>query len=347
MIRGEYQKKQKKIRLAGKHVFLTYPKCSIPLADCLELLSLKLRDNHNGVKNYIISHEEHKDGTDHRHMWIELCSAPDYVGQDFFDIDGHHGNYQSMKFTDNCAKYVLKGGEYITSFTPNKIEEMIENAKRPDHKLDKRKIGLHLIQGTKLSELVLIYPALIFDYGKLKDNVLSFKQDTQCSGSLDTLEHEWIWGPTGVGKSKSVNDNYPEHFKKSKEIFWDSYQFEDVVVLEDVDETWEDVLWELKVWADHYPFAAKIKHKPSIKIRPKKIVVTSNYTLEELMVRVFARKGVKHDPELIRALERRFKHVRMDKPSNPDPLGVFPENYFALSEEFCMFCSKSECVCYV
>lgn len=343
--------RNKKLRFASKHVFLTYPQCNIPLADLLDMLSIKLHNDHNAIKNYIIAHEDHEDGTPHRHCWIELARAPDRVSQNYFDCDGHHGNYQSIKYEDNCAKYVLKGGNYISSFTDLQLQQKIENAKdRSYSKLDKAAVGRELMNGTPLLDIVTKFPALMFELGKLKENLLLYKQLSQTQKNLDELDNEWIWGPTGSGKSKYARDTYPDAFIKDKSEFWDSYEFQPVVLLEDVDETWEDVLYQLKIWADHYIYAGRIKHKPSLNLRPKKIVITSNYTIREVMERIYKRKSIRHDDELIKALERRFKVTRKDKPINPDPLNVFPDKYFlepeASSSEFCMFCNFHNCICY-
>jgi len=323
-----------KLRFASKHLFLTYPKCDVPLKVIHELLVVLLRTKHNGIKNYIIAHEDHKDGTPHRHVWLETHSALDRVDANFFDIEGHHGNYLSMKFHDNCAKYVIKGGEYLTSFTENKLNEMIMMAEtKQSDKIDKRVIGKRLLNGDKLLDIVQEYPALLWDLSKLRDNVLLYRQLSSTAIPLEKLENEWIWGPTGSGKSKYVSETFPDAHRKPREVFWDSYEFEDVVVLEDVDETWEDVLWELKLWADHYPYLGRIKHKPSLKMRPKKIIITSNYTIHEVMERIFKRKGIAFDGMLIKALERRFKEIKLENREPLKELEIFPDNYFCNENE--------------
>ena len=72
--------------------------------------------------------------------------------------------------------------------------------------------------------------------------------------SLDTLQNEWIYGPTGVGKSRSVRDTHPVHYPKARNKWWDGYKGEEVVVIDEVSPT--DAEWiapMLKVWADHFP----------------------------------------------------------------------------------------------
>lgn len=324
----------KKLRFAGRHVFLTYPKCDMVLEDILDMLNDKLHKDHNYIKNHIIAHELHKDGDLHRHCWLELARAPERVDPGFFDLGGYHGNYQSIKFADNCAKYVLKGGEYISSFTEAKLLEMVDNAgKGKDRKIDKHIIGKRLMEGESLLQIVQDNPALMFELGKLRDNMLLYKQLSSTAEPLNALENEWIWGPTGSGKSKYVSETYPIHYDHPREVFWDSYEFEGIVVLSDVDETWEDVLWELKIWGDHYVFNGRIKHKPSLKMRPKRIIVTSNYTIAEVMERIFKRKNIKYDEMLVKALERRFKEIRMDYIQPLKELDVFPDNYFYEDKE--------------
>ena len=38
---------------------------------------------------------------------------------------------------------------------------------------------------------------------------------------------------------------------------------------------------QLKIWADRYPFSAQIKGGTLLKIRPTKLIVLSNYEMEE------------------------------------------------------------------
>lgn len=323
--------KLKKLRFRSKHVFLTYPKCELPLEHVLDLLNTQLRTIHITILKYIISHEVHQDGDSHRHCWLELSTAPECVDQKLFDLDGHHGNYQSMRYEDNCAKYVLKDGNYITNLSEEAIKNKIATANRPSYKINKDVIAKRLMNGESLLNVVQDNPALLWDLGKLRDNLMLYKQLSSTAEPLKELKNEWIWGGTGTGKSLDVATRFPDAHRKPKEIFWDSYEFEDVVVMEDVDETWEDVLWELKIWADHYVYQGRIKHKPSLKMRPKQIIVTSNYTIEELMMRIFKRKGITCDPILIKAIERRFTQIRKD--SFEPVSNVFPVDYFLENKE--------------
>jgi RNA helicase./Putative viral replication protein. len=118
--------------------------------------------------------------------------------------------------------------------------------------------------------------------------------------ALDSLDHEWHWGPSGYGKSSSIRRQNREFYYKMKNKWWDGYRHEAVVLIDDVDPTHASKFGAfLKEWADHYPFRAEVK-SASIMIRPKKIIVTSQYSIEQ----VFG-----HDQEFVSALKRRFKEV--------------------------------------
>lgn len=119
---------------------------------------------------------------------------------------------------------------------------------------------------------------------------------------IDTLENEWHHGPTGVGKSLHVRKAYGESlYYKPFNKWWDGYQEESTVLLDDITPEHAFMLSYLLQWADHYPFTAEVKGSTTI-IRPRRIIVTSNYRPEE----IFQRDDGKN-AESVKAILRRFR----------------------------------------
>lgn len=112
---------------------------------------------------------------------------------------------------------------------------------------------------------------------------------------LETLANEWHYGVTGAGKSHAVRTKYPAAFIKSNNMWWDGYQGEPVVIIEDLG---PKIIApdKMKLWADKYPFKAEVKGA-HMYIRPEKIVVTSNYRIGEIW----------EDPADYVAIIRRFE----------------------------------------
>ena len=82
-------------------------------------------------------------------------------------------------------------------------------------------------------------------------------------------------------------------------MWWDGYANEEVVVIEEWCPKNEMTASGLKIWADRYPFSCEVKGGTIRRIRPKKIIVTSNYSMEQCFERV----------EDLEPLKRRFKEV--------------------------------------
>jgi len=112
----------------------------------------------------------------------------------------------------------------------------------------------------------------------------------------------WLYGVPGSGKSweaRMLQDSKP--YVKKADKWWCNYNFEKIVVIEDLspDHSWMINL--LKLWTDVYPFPAEVKLGNLPMIRPEKIIVTSNYSMAECFANVDSRSID------IKAIMRRFQ----------------------------------------
>jgi len=99
----------------------------------------------------------------------------------------------------------------------------------------------------------------------------------------DNIKCFWIYGKTGTGKSHAVYAKYPDAYRKEMSDFkwYDNYNGESAVYLEDLDKY--DVKWagHIKRLSDKWPLKVQVKGS-MVDIRPNVVIITSNYKIEEI-----------------------------------------------------------------
>jgi len=109
----------------------------------------------------------------------------------------------------------------------------------------------------------------------------------------------WIYGKTGSGKTHAVATQHPGRYIKPLNKWWDGYQNEDVVHLDELAPSHASWIAPfLKKWADKWPFDAEVKGGAT-QLRPKLVIVTSNYSMDEM----------NFDHADFPALSRRFRQI--------------------------------------
>jgi len=84
-----------------------------------------------------------------------------------------------------------------------------------------------------------------------------------------------IWGPTGVGKSHKANDMLPDAYWKPPGPWWDGYDGEEQVVIDEFDPEGHNVSDVLR-WLDKWPLRVPVKGG-FVPYCAREIVVTSHF----------------------------------------------------------------------
>jgi len=111
----------------------------------------------------------------------------------------------------------------------------------------------------------------------------------------------WIYGPAGFGKSRRARELYPDAYPKLCNKWWDGYQNQKHVIMDDVGLDHKCLGQQLKIWSDGYGVILENKGG-AMASQYDWFVVTSQYSIEEIW---------EGDLQTIAALKRRFEVTKL------------------------------------
>jgi hypothetical protein len=249
------------------------------------------------IRGGVIARELHEDGTPHIHVYLLLEAEYCCRNARYWDLGSYHGNYQHAKSYTAVLQYVRKDKDYM-EFGDLDLEAKLESKTHHRRYLGKR------LQRESLADLTDEFPELMFDYKKLKEAQLAYRQDKLPNPTHETARGTWIRGPPGSGKTHSVHTTESDLYIKAQNKWWDGYTGQKAVLLDDFDQQGECLAHHMKIWADKWPAQGEVKggHVP---LTYDRLIVTSNFTIDQAFKNT--------DPETIKALHRRFKKIhKMD-----------------------------------
>lgn len=217
-----------------------------------------------------------------------MSATKKYVGA------GAHLEIMKGSFSENKT-YCSKEND----FTETGVMPMDQQKKGEAEKIRWKTVFDHLESGGDIMEIE-DKQILICHYNKL--NVIRQKLQIKNTKRLDPDQKEmhWLHGEPGTGKTRAAMDEWPDAYLKGLNKWWDHYEGEETVIIDDVDEEFISKNFALfKQWADIYPFTAEVKGGTLKRIRPLRLVVTSNVSIAECFG-----LGRERDEK---ALERRFE----------------------------------------
>jgi len=105
-------------RLQSRKIFLTYSQCQINKDDlCAHIQTLL------PIKHIIVASENHQDGGEHIHVYLESETRPNIRDHRYFDFQNYHPNIQGCRNPDLVQKYVRKDDNYIEFLDPENREK--------------------------------------------------------------------------------------------------------------------------------------------------------------------------------------------------------------------------------
>ena len=257
-------------------------------------------------------------------------------------------NFRYCSKTGLCWVYNKSSGfkGYIDSKTQKKIQkEESKGHTMKSNPVNKKSyhICVEMAKEGKFDSILSEFPHIYLQYeNKLKSLFIDMNKTQRLFlgneyGPFFKNHFLWLWGKTGMGKSyycnvvvDYINAFYRELHRernttykplkvyyKNKNKWWDKYTNEEIVIIEEASpESFKVSAHYYKQWIDEYPFNPEIKGATLDYIRPKFIIITSNYSLKQCCSE--DGKGLIYREEDYEPLNRRLMQIHLEKKELPE-----------------------------
>jgi len=140
-----------------------------------------------------------------------------------------------------------------------------------------------------------------------------------------------IQGPTGTGKSKYCQDEFPEAYWKTRDNWWDGYQQQDVVI---IDEFYGWLQFDLLLrLCDRYPLDVEVKGG-KVNFSSKKIVFTTNKIPIQWYTKCYFKAFTRRVEEwhvfgkCFRSKYTKYEDAKFIELGDEDTIGDIDNNYY-------------------
>jgi len=250
-----------------------------------------------GVK-YLVAGREvaPSTGTPHLQGFVVFTNARTLGGLKKLDSRIH---WEAAVTVDQAIEYCKKEGNYFEVGTAPMSQTLKGVAGGELEKMRWKRI----IQAAESDDMAWLKENEPRIYAEGERTISSIRKRSRAEAvDREVLDNVWIWGPTGTGKSRKAREDNPgAYVKDPNSKWWDGYDGQEVVIIDDFDKYQVSMGGQFKRWFDHYPFECEKKGMAAYMIRPKKMVVTSNYPIE----------GIWQEEETLEPMRRRFKVIHM------------------------------------
>ena len=213
------------------------------------------------IKYIIVGREIGENGTRHLQGYLEFENACTLKAMKrlFPRCHAEKRRGSPSEAADYCKK---EDPHYIERGTP------LEQGKRTDL----QKVAEMILLGASTAEVIEESPASFIRYQR---GIAALRSETKKHRDREVEPHvEWLYGPTGVGKTRTAVESSQSFYIKDETKWWDGYDQQETIIIDDFDGKWP--FRNFLRLLDRYPYQGEVKGG-TVKINSPRIVITCEF----------------------------------------------------------------------